>query len=567
MGFGDWPLTAAVGDVIATAQKSVPAQASCLVHRGLPYWQIQLQIDDPDWAHLVAHFLPSIANPGSALAPQAWCTETVAFWHREAQVPWGAGYSTVWWPSSYVQSAKELRLWYQFEEDPSGIFGFFGYEGRGRWINGSELDYANFTPGINAPCPGAYQCWEAFNSTTGAWEDSCFHSQVVDSMVVYRFGAADGPVFRVDVFVVEGNASGGNFVDINGTSVSRGKVRTDRSYPDVIDYTSLGDQGLACGLTFRRIRGWGIDLDAAGNPMCDESRITTIVQLLIAGYPAPTSSPDPDITMVNRLITYFQQSNGASKAVTTNAAAIHTGGALPSPTNHWTIPQGPLMVDPSYIQVDLLAEHPIPLRGLVVDWKDGIVPIQYQAWWAGQDGQIHTTVVNLTPGEPPPSGSQSVPIPATFGPAPSYLVRYMRLVFSNPYLTRAFEITGLHFLFDYGRDDDNGSVLEEEPPVVGVPRLVPEAEGFRLIAVRPNPVGRAATIEFELSGPGPAQLRIFDVTGKRVRQFALAALDRGPRQLVWDGCDEAGQRVRSGSYFVELRSGGTRARGKLIVMR
>ncbi len=567
---GAWPLPEDVGDLISTARKSLPAQTSCLQHRGLPYWQIQLQMDDPVWAHFVADLTSSPFFPPpitDSFKAQAWCTETVAFWHREAQLPRSLGYFTLWWLSTYVQNARQLRLWYETEESP-GLLALFGYEGRGRWIGGSELDYDDFIPGVNGPCPGAYQAWEAYNSGTAVWEDSCFHSQVVDSMVIYRFGNAAGPVQRIDLRVVEGNASGGSFVDINGTSVARGKVRSDRWYYNVMDWTSLGDSSQSCGLTRRKIRGWGIDLDADGNPLCDAGKIHTVVIFSLISHNQPSGTDEPEYQTVNQVIQYFGASNGASKSVTTNASAIQTGGALPTPTTPWTIPQGPLNMDPSYIQVDLLAEHPLPVRGIVVDWKDGYCPLQYQVWWAGQNQQIHTATVSLPTGQVPPMGTTRIPIPTAFGPAPSYPVRYLRLVFNNAFLMRSYQITGLHYLFDFGTDDDNGGVLEEDAPVtVGVERPHPGSGALTLLGNAPNPFARSTLIEYECAGPERAELVVFDLAGRVVRRFNELPVGPGRQGVVWDGRDDSGAAVLSGTYFYRLRSGALVSAKKMLMLR
>jgi len=154
-GGGQWPLAEVPGDVVATARGLVGAATSCLVHRGQPYWQVQLQIDSPDLSEFVALVAPGIAN---VFPPQAWCTEAVALWHREAQVPYPEGYQSFLWPTTFVQNVNTLRTWYEAED---WWRTYFGGNTRGRWINGGELDYAHFIPGVNGPCPGAYQALDS----------------------------------------------------------------------------------------------------------------------------------------------------------------------------------------------------------------------------------------------------------------------------------------------------------------------------------------------------------------------------------------------------------------------
>lgn len=55
-----------------------------------------------------------------------------------------------------------------------GLMGFYQDDARGRWIDGATVSYDNWQPGINAPCPGAYQpmgkCWRV-TSCVCVWHD------------------------------------------------------------------------------------------------------------------------------------------------------------------------------------------------------------------------------------------------------------------------------------------------------------------------------------------------------------------------------------------------------------
>ncbi|MBI5838111.1 MAG: hypothetical protein HZB25_12810 [Candidatus Eisenbacteria bacterium] len=565
VGGGAWPLPAVAGNLISTARKSVNAQTSCLKQRGQPYWQIQLQLDDPNLAHFLAHWAPGIPNSFRA---QAWCTETVAFWHREAQVPYPGGYFSFFWPSSYVQNTKELRVWYQNEEAlRTNLF----LNTRGRWINGSQLDYANFQPGVNGPCPGAFQAWESYDTTAGAWTDSCYHSQVVDSVVVWRQGSMTGPINSIDVHVVEGNAGGGTFTDINGVvNVSRGKVKNDKWYRNVIQYTRLGSTVVGCGNTVKKIRGWGIDLHQDGSTYCDPGRMTTVVTPYIVAYPAPISEPDPDVQLTGTFLLFYQASGGGTPAISTNASSSQTGGTYPTTTAPWTIPAGPLGVEPAYIQVDLKADYPLPVRGVTVDWEGGFAPAQYQVWWGAQGGSIHTTTTTPTTGLTPPSGVPPMPAYTALAPDSTYTVRYLRLVFSNSVLTRQFKIAGLHFRYQLGREEDNGDVFQDATPPVDV------GEGgdggaalLRLHPGVPNPFRGSTLIRYQLGGVAEASLAISDAAGRRVRTWhgLRGAGAPGAQVLRWDGRDASGRAVPAGVYVCELSQGASAVRQKLVLLR
>jgi flagellar hook assembly protein FlgD len=48
-------------------------------------------------------------------------------------------------------------------------------------------------------------------------------------------------------------------------------------------------------------------------------------------------------------------------------------------------------------------------------------------------------------------------------------------------------------------------------------------------------------------------LLIYDVAGRLVRRLVDVPLEAGRHEVQWDGRDEAGRRLESGTYFFELR--------------
>lgn len=74
----------------------------------------------------------------------------------------------------------------------------------------------------------------------------------------------------------------------------------------------------------------------------------------------------------------------------------------------------------------------------------------------------------------------------------------------------------------------------------------------RVHPVTPNPSNPRATIRFEVSRPGPVEVTLLDVRGRVVRRLALTAFPAGDHELVWDGTDDAGVRVASGTYLVQV---------------
>jgi hypothetical protein len=80
----------------------------------------------------------------------------------------------------------------------------------------------------------------------------------------------------------------------------------------------------------------------------------------------------------------------------------------------------------------------------------------------------------------------------------------------------------------------------------------------------PNPFVETGTIRYEIGRSGPASLRIFDVTGRLIRELVNGPVVAGRRTISWDGRDALGAPVGPGVYFVRLESGGTVRTRKLV---
>jgi hypothetical protein len=67
----------------------------------------------------------------------------------------------------------------------------------------------------------------------------------------------------------------------------------------------------------------------------------------------------------------------------------------------------------------------------------------------------------------------------------------------------------------------------------------------------PNPFNAQTRIDFTTAG-GLTTLGIYDITGSRVASICNGDLNSGSYSMVWDGCDQNGQPVSSGTYFYRL---------------
>ncbi len=80
----------------------------------------------------------------------------------------------------------------------------------------------------------------------------------------------------------------------------------------------------------------------------------------------------------------------------------------------------------------------------------------------------------------------------------------------------------------------------------------------------PNPAAGGVRLDLEVPGPADASLRIYDVRGALVWRRAYPA---GRWLVEWDGSDEHGRRLPSGTYFLRLEGSGPAMTRKVVLLR
>ncbi len=83
----------------------------------------------------------------------------------------------------------------------------------------------------------------------------------------------------------------------------------------------------------------------------------------------------------------------------------------------------------------------------------------------------------------------------------------------------------------------------------------------------PNPFNPETTIPFFLPKTSDITITIFNELGAKVRQWHFFSLNAGSHTLVWDGTNENGKRVSSGTYFYRMSAGSFNASRKLALIR
>jgi len=79
----------------------------------------------------------------------------------------------------------------------------------------------------------------------------------------------------------------------------------------------------------------------------------------------------------------------------------------------------------------------------------------------------------------------------------------------------------------------------------------------RLLRNYPNPFNPVTRIHFVLDRDTQVSRRVFDVQGRSVRTLVNSYLTAGTKVIGWDGKDDGGRSLASGTYFVRLEGGGS----------
>ena len=72
----------------------------------------------------------------------------------------------------------------------------------------------------------------------------------------------------------------------------------------------------------------------------------------------------------------------------------------------------------------------------------------------------------------------------------------------------------------------------------------------------PNPFNAATRIQLTLQESGPTSLIVYDLLGRKVRTLIGDERSAGSWSVIWNGRDDAGRTVASGTYFYQLKNDG-----------
>ncbi len=90
------------------------------------------------------------------------------------------------------------------------------------------------------------------------------------------------------------------------------------------------------------------------------------------------------------------------------------------------------------------------------------------------------------------------------------------------------------------------------PPPTGVPGRLSLPQSFTLAPCFPNPFNFSTVVRYRLPVAARVRLTVYDVSGRLVRVLGEGLRGPGERTVRWDGRNDCGQAVASGTYLVQL---------------
>lgn len=150
----------------------------------------------------------------------------------------------------------------------------------------------------------------------------------------------------------------------------------------------------------------------------------------------------------------------------------------------------------------------------------------------------------------------SVSVPVTFAPSHSGIYQavinfrvYSSFNNSQQLIARQVQLTGT------------------TSDIRGVDAPTPKPKVFALLQNYPNPFNPSTTIAYTVPKTSVVTVRVYDVLGRLVNTLVNTELLPGNYTTIWNGMNDAGQRVGSGIYFYALEAGSFRTMKKMLLVK
>jgi hypothetical protein len=105
----------------------------------------------------------------------------------------------------------------------------------------------------------------------------------------------------------------------------------------------------------------------------------------------------------------------------------------------------------------------------------------------------------------------------------------------------------------YGQDDSIPKIVESDSS------YLPEVEADSIddgyfLDVDTNPFCPSGIFRFGVSDTSDVIIVIYDIEGRRIRTLLDTLMAPGSDKVIWDACDDDGNVVESGIYFIKMEA-------------
>lgn len=103
--------------------------------------------------------------------------------------------------------------------------------------------------------------------------------------------------------------------------------------------------------------------------------------------------------------------------------------------------------------------------------------------------------------------------------------------------------------------------------VTSVEPRPPVPAHFALYQNFPNPFNPETTIRFDLQNTSQVRLQVYDILGRHVRTLIDESVSAGGHRINWDGRDDSGHAVASGTYIYRLENQDRILARRMVLLR
>ncbi|MBD3383474.1 hypothetical protein GF407_00985, partial [candidate division KSB1 bacterium] len=109
--------------------------------------------------------------------------------------------------------------------------------------------------------------------------------------------------------------------------------------------------------------------------------------------------------------------------------------------------------------------------------------------------------------------------------------------------------------------ENAGGLTKVESAVEEIPQT------FSVNRNYPNPFNSETVLSFSLQQASAVELSVISLRGKVVKTLLSRRCSAGSHRVIWNGCDDRGLPVASGTYLARLRCGERAVCQKMVLLR